>query len=174
MPKKDKEQKVLELTEKMKAAKSVYLTDFTGLNVPQATELRKKLREASVEYRVAKNTLTKLAAKNAGYEMLADYLTGPTGLAFGITDSIIPAKILTEFAKEGNKPTVKIGVIDGRLVNPGEVKQLALLPSREVLLSRVLAGFQAPIAGFVGVLGGILQKLVGTVDAIAKQRESQS
>ncbi|MBI4726614.1 50S ribosomal protein L10 [candidate division TA06 bacterium] len=174
MPKTDKEQKVLELTEKIKTAKSVYLTDFTGLNVPQATELRKKLREASVEYRVAKNTLTKLAAKNAGYEMLADYLTGPTGLAFGITDAIIPAKILTEFAKEGNKPTVKIGLIEGKLVDPSEVKQLALLPSREALLSMVLAGLQAPIAGLVGVLGGILQKLVGTVDAIAKQKESQA
>jgi len=174
MSKTDKEKKILELAEKMRNAKSIYLTDFTGLNVPQATELRKKLREASVEYRVVKNTLTKLAAKNAGYGMLADYLTGPTGLAFGLKDAIIPAKILTEFAKEGNKPTVKIGLIDGKVVNPAEVKQLALLPSREVLLSMVLAGLQAPIAGFVGVLGGVLQKLVGTVDAIAKQREAQS
>jgi large subunit ribosomal protein L10 len=173
MPRPDKEKQVRDLTEKMKNAKSVYLTDFTGLDVPKATELRKKLREASVEYKVAKNTLAKLAAKNAGLEMLAEYLTGPTGLAFGVKDPIIPAKILTEFAKDGDKPTVKIGVIDGKVVSQKDIKQLALLPSREVLLSQVLAGLQSPIAGFVGVLNGVIQKFVGTVDAIAKQKEGK-
>lgn len=173
MARPEKELKVKELTEKFKAAKAVYLTDFTGLDVIKATELRKRLREASVEYRVVKNTLAKMAAKNAGYDMLLDYLTGPTGLAFGIKDPIVPAKILTDFSKDNEKLKVKVGLFEGKVFDTKEIKHLALLPSREVLLSQVLAGLQAPISGFVGALGGILQKLVGTLDAVAKQKEGK-
>ncbi|MDI6739895.1 MAG: 50S ribosomal protein L10 [Candidatus Edwardsbacteria bacterium] len=173
MARADKEKQVQELTEIFKRAKSVYLTDFKGLDVNRTTELRKKFREQAVEYRVVKNTLAQLAAKNAGYDALLDYLTGPTGLAFGVTDPIIPAKVLTAFIKDETvKLSVKVGVVEGKMVSPKEVKQLALLPTRDVLLSQVLAGLQSPIAGFVGALGGILQKFVGTVDAIAKQKES--
>jgi large subunit ribosomal protein L10 len=172
MLKQEKEKVVLELTEKMKSAKAIYLTDFTGLDVIRATELRKKLREASVEYQVVKNTLAQLAAKNAGMEMLMDYLTGPTGLAFGIKDPIVPAKILVEFGKDDNKPSVKVGVVEGKMVDVQQVKQLAMLPSREVLLSQVLSALQSPISGLVGALEGIIRKFVGTVDAIAKQKET--
>ncbi|OGF13942.1 MAG: 50S ribosomal protein L10 [Candidatus Edwardsbacteria bacterium GWF2_54_11] len=171
MIKQEKEKIVQELTEKMKTAKAIYLTDFTGLDVVRATELRKKLRDASVEYQVVKNTLAQLAAKNAGMEMLLDYLTGPTGLAFGVKDPIIPAKILVEFAKDDDKPSVKMGVVEGKVVDVKQVKQLALLPSREVLISQILSAMQSPITGLVGALGGIIQKFVGTVDAIAKQKE---
>lgn len=173
MAREDKEKQVRELTEIFKRAKSVYLTDFKGLDVNRTTELRKRFREQAVEYRVVKNTLAQLAAKNAGYDMLLEYLTGPTGLAFGITDPIVPARILSEFAKDETvKLLVKVGLVEGTLFDPKAVKQLANLPPRDVLISQVLAGLQAPIAGFVGVLGGILQKFVGTVDAIAKQKES--
>ena len=173
MIKQEKEKIVQELTEKMKTAKAIYLTDFTGLDVVRATELRKKLRDASVEYQVVKNTLAQLAAKNAGMEMLLDYLTGPTGLAFGVKDHIIPAKILVEFAKDDDKPSVKMGVVEGKVVDVKQVKQLALLPSREVLISQILSAMQSPITGLVGALGGIIQKFVGTVDAIAKQKEAK-
>lgn len=173
MARPEKEKKIQDLTEKFRSAKAVYLTDFTGLDVIKATELRKKLREASVEYRVVKNTLAQLAAKNAGCDLLLDYLTGPTGLAFGIKDPIIPAKILTEFSKDNEKLRVKVGLMEGRIYDPREVKQLASLPSREELLAQVLSGLQSPISGFVGVLGGLLQKLVGTLDAIAKQKEGK-
>lgn len=173
MIKKEKEKIVQELTEKMKEAKAIYLTDFTGLDVVRATELRKKLRDASVEYQVVKNTLAQLAAKNAGMEMLLDYLTGPTGLAFGVKDPIIPAKILVEFAKGDDKPSVKVGIVEGKMVDVKQVKQLALLPSREVLISQILSAMQSPISGLVGALGGIIQKFVGTVDAIAKQKETK-
>jgi large subunit ribosomal protein L10 len=173
MARPEKEKKVQELTEKFRSAKAVYLTDFTGLDVIKATELRKKLREASVEYRVVKNTLAQLAAKNAGCDLLLDYLTGPTGLAFGIKDPIIPAKILTEFSKDNEKLKVKVGLMEGRVYDPRAVKQLAALPGREELLAQVLSGLQSPISGFVGALGGLLQKLVGTLDAIAKQNEGK-
>ena len=173
MARPEKEKKVQELTEKMRSAKAIYLTDFKGLNVVKTTELRRKFREASVDYRVVKNTLAQIAAKNAGLDMLLDYLTGPTGLAFGVKDPIIPAKILTEFTRDETiKLKVKVGVVDGKMIDPKEIKQLAMLPSREVLLSQVMAGLQAPIAGFVGALGGILQKFVATVDAVAKHKES--
>lgn len=172
MIKQEKEKIVRELTEKLKTAKAIYLADFTGLDVVRATELRKKLRDASVEYQVVKNTLAQLAAKNAGMEMLLEYLTGPTGLAFGIKDPIIPAKILVEFAKNDGKPSVKMGIVEGKVVDVNQVKQLALLPSREVLLSQILSAMQSPISGLVGVLSGILRKFVGTVDAIAKQKEA--
>jgi large subunit ribosomal protein L10 len=173
MIKQEKEKIVQELTQKMKEAKAIYLTDFTGLDVVRATELRKKLRDASVEYQVVKNTLAQLAAKNAGMEMLLDYLTGPTGLAFGVKDPIIPAKILVEFAKDDDKPSVKMGLVEGKVVDVKQVKQLALLPSREVLISQILSAMQSPITGLVGALGGIIQKFVGTVDAIAKQKEAK-
>lgn len=173
MIKQEKEKIVQELTEKMKEAKAIYLTDFTGLDVVRATELRKKLRDASVEYQVVKNTLAQLAAKNAGMDMLLDYLTGPTGLAFGVKDPIVPAKILVEFAKDDDKPSVKVGLVEGKVVDVKQVKQLALLPSREVLISQILSAMQSPISGLVGALGGIIQKFVGTVDAIAKQREAK-
>ena len=173
MAREEKEKQVQELTEIFKRAKSVYLTDFKGLDVNRTTELRKKFREQAVEYRVVKNTLAQLAAKNAGYDMLLEYLTGPTGMAFGITDPIVPARILSEFAKDETvKLLVKVGLVEGTLFDPAAVRKLASLPTRDVLISQVLAGLQAPIAGFVGVLGGILRKFVGTVDAIAKQKES--
>jgi large subunit ribosomal protein L10 len=173
MAREEKEKQVQELTEIFKRAKSVYLTDFKGLDVNRTTELRKKFREQAVEYRVVKNTLAQLAAKNAGYDMLLEYLTGPTGMAFGIIDPIVPARILSEFAKDETvKLLVKVGLVEGALFDPAAVRKLASLPTRDVLISQVLAGLQAPIAGFVGALGGILQKFVGTVDAIAKQKES--
>ena len=173
MAREDKEKQVRELTEIFKRAKSVYLTDFKGLDVNRTTELRKKFREQAVEYRVVKNTLAQLAAKNAGYDMLLEYLTGPTGLAFGITDPIVPARVLSEFAKDETvKLLVKVGLVEGTMFGPKAVKKLASLPPRDVLISQILSGLQAPIAGFVGALGGILQKFVGTVDAIAKQKES--
>jgi large subunit ribosomal protein L10 len=172
MAREDKEKQVRELTEIFKRAKAVYLTDFKGLDVNRTTELRKRFREQAVEYRVVKNTLAQLAAKNAGYDMLLEYLTGPTGMAFGITDPIVPARILSEFAKDETvKLLVKVGLVEGTMFDPAAVRRLASLPPRDVLISQVLAGLQAPIAGFVGVLGGILQKFVGTVDAIAKQKE---
>ena len=134
MIKQEKEKVVRELTEKMKEAKAIYLTDFTGLDVVRATELRKKLREASVDYQVVKNTLAQLAAKNAGYDMLLEYLTGPTGMAFGITDPIVPARILSEFAKDETvKLLVKVGLVEGTLFDPAAVRKLASLPLRLIL-----------------------------------------
>lgn len=172
MARPEKEALVAELTEKIGSAQSVIITDYRGLNVGAVTELRRRLREAGVEYKVSKNTLTRMAAKNAGIEGLDEILTGPTAIAFGVSDAVAPAKILTEFAKEQKALEIKAGVLEGKVIGVQEIKNLADLPSREQLLAMVAGAFQAPIAGLVNVLQGPLRKFVYAVDAVKRQQES--
>ncbi len=168
----EKEALLAELTEKMEASQSLIITDYRGLNVAQLTELRRKLREADVEFRVAKNTLLRMAAKNVGIEGLDEILTGPTGVAFGVSDPVSPAKILSQFAKDHKALEIKAGTLGTRVIGPEEIKNLADLPSREQLLAMVAGAFQAPISGLVNVLQGPLRKFVYAVDAVKRQKES--
>ncbi len=172
MARPEKEAKVAELTEKMSGAQSIVVTDYRGLNVTALTELRKELREAGVEYKVAKNTFTRMAAKNAGIEGLDEILTGPTAIAFSFEDPVAPAKILTEFAKKQKALEIKAGVLEGQIIGLDQIKDLAELPSQEQLLAMVAGAFQAPIAGLVNVLQGPLRKFVYAVDALRRQQES--
>lgn len=169
----EKEATVAELKEKLSGAQAVVFTDYRGLTVKKATELRRRLRQAGVEYRVVKNTLTSRAAQEAGLHDLDQYLTGPTAVAFGTADPVAPAKVLMAFAKDNKELTVKGGVLQGRTIGFDEVKALAELPSREVLLSQVLAGMQAPLAGMARVLSGTLSGFVYALDAYRRQREAQ-
>jgi large subunit ribosomal protein L10 len=161
---------VKELTEKIKAAKAIVLADYRGLTVEQDTELRNALRKAGVEYKVVKNTLTRFAAKENGLDGLDSFLNGPTAMAVSTSDLIAPAKVLAEYAKKYEKLELKVGVVEGKIINVNEIKALAELPPREVLISRVLAGFNAPITGFVNVLNGNLRGLVCALNAIAEQK----
>jgi len=174
MPNPQKERVVEEITEQLKQAKGIYLTDFTGLDVEQITQLRSNFRGAGVEYRVVKNSLTRLSANKAGMDNIVDYLTGPTALAFGIDDSVAPARIIAEFAKQHNKPQIKIGLVEGELVDSGSIDSIIKIPSREVLLSQVVGAFSAPISGFVGTLKSLLQSFVGTLDALREKKEQQA
>lgn len=167
----DKVAAVAEIKDKLSRAQSVVLADYRGLNVAQATELRKQLREAGIEYKVVKNTLTIIAARECGLDGLASLLTGPTAIAFGYDDPVAPAKILSEFAKANKDLELKGGVLDGQVMNVEDVKALADLPSREELLAQVLRGMQAPIAGFVNVLQGTIRNFVYALDAVRKQKE---
>jgi large subunit ribosomal protein L10 len=151
-------------------SKSVILADYRGLNVMEVTELRKKLREAGVEYRVVKNTLTSRAAKAANIDGLDQFLSGPTALAFGIDDVVAPAKILADFAKDHKKLELKGGVLEGKVIDLDAVKQLANLPSREVLLGQLAGMLQAPMRGLVTVLSGPLRNLTYAVEAVRKQK----
>lgn len=169
----EKEAMVAELQEKLSSAQGVVLTDYRGLNVKAMTELRKKLREAGVEFRVVKNTLTGLAAKGAKIEGLSQFLTGPTAVAFGLKDPVIPAKILVDFAKDHKELKIKVGILAGQVIDAERVEALAKLPSREELLAQVARGFQAPIAGLVNVLQGTLRSLVYALDAVRRQKEAQ-
>jgi large subunit ribosomal protein L10 len=166
----EKQQLVSELTTKLKGAKSVYYTDFSGLNVKRMTDLRRRLRKAGVEYVVIKNTLALRAVNESG--LVGERLKGPTGIVVAV-DPVAGAKVLTDFAKENDsRPAVKGGMFDGRAIDSDQVKKLASMPSREQLLSELAGGLQAPLAAFVGSLNGLLYTFVGALDALKTQRDS--
>jgi large subunit ribosomal protein L10 len=172
MKRSDKEQLVADLSDKIKSAKVLYYTDFTGLNVKRMTELRRRFRRAGVEYVVIKNTLAARAATDAGLDAAVDRLRGPTGVVIG-SDAVIAAKVLADFAKEHEqRPEVKGGMLEGKVIDAEQVKKLALLPSRDQMLAELGAGLQSPLAGFVGALSGLMYMFIGAVDALKTQRES--
>jgi large subunit ribosomal protein L10 len=169
MKRADKEQLVTELKEKMAGANTLYYTDFTGLNVKNMTELRRRLRKAKVEYVVIKNTLALRAAQEAG--LVSERLRGPTGLVLS-HDALAAAKVLADFAKENDqKPVVKGGLMEGRALDADQVKKLAAMPSRQEMLAQLGAGMQSPLAAFVGALNGLLFTFAGALDALKTQRE---
>jgi len=170
----EKKSIVAELKGKLSASKGAVLTTSRGLTVAQDTQLRRKLREAGVEYRVVKNTMTRIAAQEVGIEGLDVYLEGPTAIAISEVDPVAPARIISDFIKENKLKAleIKAGLLDGKVIDAEGVKALADLPSREVLLSKMLAGMQSPIAGFVNVLQGTIRNFVYTLEAVRKQKES--
>jgi len=170
----EKMQTVAEIKEKLSTTKGAVLTNYRGLTVAQDTKLRRKLREAGVEYRVFKNTMTRIAAKEAGIEGLDIYLEGPTAIAMSYTDPVAPAKVIADFVKEHKLQAleVKAGLVEGKVIDAESVKALASLPPREVLIAKALGSMQAPITGFVNVLSGSLRNLVYALEAVRKQKES--
>lgn len=167
----EKKSVVAGLVQSMKDAQSGVLVDYKGINVADDTKLRQSLRAAGVEYKVVKNTLLTFAAKDAGFDALTEVLNGTTALAYSATDMVAPAKILSEFAKKsGGKFTIKAGFVEGKVISGKEVTALAELPSREQLIARMLAGFNAPISGFANVLNGNLRGLAIVLNAIAEKK----
>lgn len=162
---------VAELKEKISAAKAVVLANNKGLNVAQAVKLRKEFRAKNVEFKVAKNTLIRIAAKELGIEGLDPLLEGPTTLAISYDDEVTGAKLITEFVGKDRNPKLEIkgGVLEGRVINAAAVKELADLPSKEVLVAQVIAGVQAPLVGVVGAVNGILASVVYAIDARIRQ-----
>jgi large subunit ribosomal protein L10 len=175
MPKPEKIELVAKLKEHMEASNTVLLSDYAGLSVEQMNALRKSLRENRVKYLIAKNTLFRIAADQAGgkYAELDSYWKGPTAVAFSQGDPTVGAKLLYEFAKankENDKPTFKVGLVDGSIFNPADLEQLAQLPSRDELVARVVGSISSPLTALVGTLDGILREFVCTIDAIAKAK----
>ncbi|AUS88831.1 50S ribosomal protein L10 [Lysinibacillus sp. FSL K6-0057] len=158
----NKQVQVQEITEKFQGAASVVVVDYRGLNVAQVTELRKQLREAGVEFKVYKNTLTRRAAEAAGLEGINEVLVGPNAIAFSNEDVVAPAKIINEFAKKNEALEIKAGIIEGTISSVEDVKALAELPSREGLLSMLLSVLQAPVRNFALA-----------TKAVAEQKEEQ-
>ena len=166
---------VANLAESMKNAQAGVLVDYKGINVASDTKLRTKLREAGVEYKVVKNTLLTFAAKEIGFDALTDVLNNTTALAYSTTDMVAPAKILSEYVKESKgKFTIKAGFVEGKVISAKEVAALAELPSKEVLIAQVLAGFNAPISGFVNVLNGNLRGLAVALNAVAEKKAQEA
>ena len=172
MNKTEKGQLVTELRDKIKGAKALYYTDFTGLNVKRMTELRRRLRRAGVEYVVIKNTLALRAVNESG--LVGERLKGPTGIVVA-PDPVAGAKVLTDFARENDqKPAVKGGLFDGRTIDSAQVTKLASMPSREQLLAELGASMQAPMAAFAGALNGLLYTFAGALEALRAQRDEGS
>jgi Ribosomal protein L10 len=171
MPNKEKETLVQDLTEKIKKNSGLVLTEYQGLTVAEISELRAKLRPVKCEYKVIKNTLSKLALKNAGLESFAEHFTGPTAVAIENGDPVSTAKVLIDFSKEHNKLKLKAGLLGNKLLSPEELKALANLPSRDVLLAKLLGTMQAPITGLVSVLSGTTRNFVYVLEAIRKNRK---
>jgi large subunit ribosomal protein L10 len=157
-----KKQIVTEIADKLRESKSTVVVDYRGLSVGEVTELRKQLRDAGIEFKVYKNTLTRRAAEQAELAGLNDALTGPNAIAFSNEDVVAPAKILNDFAKKHEALEIKAGVIEGNIATLEEVKALADLPSREGLLSMLLSVLQAPI-----------RNLALATKAVADQKEEQ-
>lgn len=167
-----KSQVVAEVKEKLAQAKGVVLTDYRGLTVAQVTSLRAQLREAGVEYKVLKNTLVRRAAHEVGIDGLDSYLEGPTAVAFS-ADPVAPAKILTEFAKNNKDLEIKAGVLEGSVIGVDGIKALADLPSREVLLAKVLGAMQSPLFGMANVLQGPIRKMGYALEEVRKLKAAQ-
>ena len=163
MSKTERQTKVEALTERLGGSPDIYVTDFSGLSVGKITELRRRLRAAGAQYVVVKNTLAQraLAANKVG--ALDDHLAGPTGLVLAGADPLAAAKVLSDFAKEHQKPKVRVGLVDGRAVDPAYVKRLGELPSREALLGQ-----------FAGCLNGILYQMVGALEALRDKRQAEA
>ncbi|MHB8124528.1 MAG: 50S ribosomal protein L10 [Desulfitobacteriaceae bacterium] len=167
-----KSQVVAGIKEKFQRSTGVVIADYRGLTVSQVTKLRVELRKAGVEYQVLKNTMVRRAADEVGIQGLEVYLEGPTAVAFCL-DPVAPAKILSDFAKTNKHFKVKAGVLEGRVISPEEVKALAELPTRPILLAMVLRGMQAPLAGMANVLQGPIRKFGYALEEVRKLKAAQ-
>ncbi len=151
---------VEELTAQIKASPVMIVTDFTGLNVLKMTEFRSRLRAAGAKYVVVKNTLAQRALAANQISALDEHFAGNTGIVFAGDEPMAAAKVVGEFAKEHEKPTVRAGWVDGQAVTPAHIQRLGSIPSRDVLLSQLLGSFN-----------GVLYQLVGVLDALREQRQ---
>jgi large subunit ribosomal protein L10 len=165
---------VADITTRLKASSTAVLADYRGMTVGQMRDLRSKLRDGNVEMLVVKNTLARRAAKAAGYEPLSAELVGPIAMVFAADDVSAPARILNDFIRANRKMAIKGGLLEGQVITADTVTELADLPSREVLLSRLLGAMQAPLSSLASVLQAPMSKLARTLDAVRTQKESQS
>ena len=149
---------VAEIAELFNGAKGAVVVDYRGLTVEQDTQLRKQLREAGVTYKVYKNTMIRFAAKGTAFEALEPNLEGPTALAVSKEDATAPARILAEFAKKADKLEIKGGVVEGNAYDAAGIMEIAKIPGREALISRLLGSMQSPITNMARVLNQIAEK----------------
>jgi len=167
----DKVAAVKELSDKFRDSNAVLITEYRGLSVPQLAKLRERLR-GTATYTVAKNTLTALAAKDAGVDGLEDLFVGPTAIAFVTGDPVEAAKGLKAFAKENDKLVIKGGILDGKVISADDIKKLADLESREVLLAKAAGAMKASLFGAAYLFQAPLSKAVRTIDALREKQDS--
>lgn len=174
LTRKQKEDAVDALVSEIEEHSVVLLSDFTGMNVETATEIRRRFREESVKFRVVKNSLAKRALERIGASDLVEHMTGPNAVVLSESDPVAPAKILVEFERKNDTPKIRTGWVDASIVTAAEIRRIASLPSREQLLAQIAAGFQAPVAGFARLLSEMLRQLVSTIDEVGKGKAAKS
>jgi len=174
MPTEQKQQILEQTSARIRDIRGIYLADFTGMNVETLSLLRKKCREQKVQFRVIKNTLLKRAFNARGITELDPFLVGPTGLVFSAESEVAPAKILSDFAKQHERPRIKAAVVDGRLFEEKQVAVLAALPSREVLLAQVLGTLIAPMTQFLAAIEATLALPAVMADVLERERSKAS
>ena len=173
MPTPQKTEIINDLTQKFQNSSGIYFTRYSGMNVVKVTELRRKFRENEVSYLVSKNTLTKIAANNAGYEnKLNDLLNGQIGIAYVSGDSAAPARVIRNFEKENKDTTLEvIGLVfEGEIFSAEKYKELANLPNRDELLAKFVGTINQPMSKLVGTLNGALSKLMGVLHSLKKNK----
>ncbi|HET6421577.1 MAG TPA: 50S ribosomal protein L10 [Geobacteraceae bacterium] len=167
-----KQQIIAEVHDKLKAAKAMFLADFRGMDVEKANALRSELRKATVEYKVIKNTLLELASKDTDKAALSPHYKGPTAVALSYDDPVSAAKILSRFAKDNqNVFRLKAGILSGKPITVSDIQALADLPSREVLVAKMLGTMNAPITNFVGTLAAVPGSLVRVLNAVREKKQ---
>jgi large subunit ribosomal protein L10 len=172
MLKQRKEEIVATLTEEIGGVTAMIVADPTGLSVAEMKDLRNKLRPSGATFRVAKNTLARIAAREAGREELVELLVGPTAITLVPGDPAAAAKTLADFGRTSRKLALRGAYLDGETLGPDSVRQLATLPSREQLLTQLVSGMVAPISGFASVLAQLPRSLVVALDQVRQQKEA--
>lgn len=163
-----------DLQGRLKKSTIVILTDYKGLDVSAMNALRRKLREANAEYQVAKNSLLVRASEGSDVALIKDHFKGPSAIALSYDDPVAPAKVLTDFIKENKKFEIKVGVLNGKVVDFEGIKALSSLPSREVLLAQVLSTMNAVPTSLVTALSDVPRRLLNVLNAINEQKEAQA
>jgi len=168
----EKKRIVEDLHEKFSNSKVVILTDYKGLDVDSINDLRRKLRELQIQYQVVKNSLLIRASKDTDVELIKDSFKGPSAVALGFDDPVSPAKVLTDFAGENEKLEIKVGVMNGKVLDISSIKALSSLPSREVLLGQLLSVMNGVPTGFVRALVDVQRQFLNVMMAIKEQKEA--
>jgi large subunit ribosomal protein L10 len=171
MERSQKEQIVAEVAEIAGRARGLFFTDFTGLTVEQATELRREFRKSAIQYRVVKNTLIRKALEQvSGFDRVFPGLTGPTGVAFAFDDPVAPAKIIQKFAEKHKKLSLKVCVVEHQVYEGSRLEELARMPTRKEIMASVLGSIQAPLAGVPNVILAVVRDLVSVIDEVGKKK----
>lgn len=168
-----KNDKVALIKEKIDKAQVAVVSEYTGLSVEEITKLRRELQKEGGDYMVTKNTLAKIAIKGTPYEVLAETLKGPIAIAFGFTDQVAPAKVLSKFIKDTKKGEIIAAAMDGQLMSAEEAKALANLPSREELYAKMLGCINSPASGIANSVNAVMSSLVRAVAAVRDQKSAQ-
>ena len=167
-----KQQITEDLHDRFARSAIIVLTDYKGLDVTTINDLRRKLRESNIEYQVVKNTLLVRAAEGTDIALIKDHFKGPSAVAISYDDPVAPAKVLTQFAKDNNKLEIKVGVLNGKVLDVQAIKALATLPSKEVMLALLLSTINAVPTSFVRVLAEVPRSMLNVLTAIKDQKEA--